>query len=276
MPERGVLRVLVVDDEPLGLERIAELVRAQADAELVGTADDGATAIAEIRRLEPDLVFLDIQMPARSGLDVVAEIGPERMPATVFVTAHDQFALQAFETSAVDYLVKPFDDERFDDAFRRARHRIGLETIDRMRAGMLALLGEHEALARGVLDGAIVEGSPPGGAPRYRERITVRTKGRMRVVPVALIDSITASGSYAELHVGSTTHLVRESMQTLEDELDPDVFMRIHRSVIVRLDRIELLLRGTGGDYAVQLKGGEVVSVGRSRLVALEEKLGAR
>ena len=231
------LRVLIVDDEPLARQHIIDRLAHEEDVEVVGTADNGDDAIGEIRRLDPDLVFLDVQMPGRSGMDVAEQLGDE-MPRTIFVTAFDQYALKAFDVAAVDYLLKPFDDERFHEAFRRARKAIGKSS--------------------------------------WLQRIPVELRGQMRVVPVELIDYITASGPYAELHVDGRTFAVRERMQQLEERLDPEVFMRIHRSVIVRLDRIDVMLRSAGGDYAVRLKDGTELSVSRSRREALEERLGAR
>ena len=264
MPQRKPIRVLVVDDEPLGCERLKDLLDEQPDVELVGTAEDGAEAIQAIRTLRPDLVFLDVQMPRKTGLDVVREVGPDQMPATVFVTAYDQYALSAFDMAAVDYLVKPYDDDRFEEAFRRARRRIELEDMDRLRDQLLTLLHGGEK----------THGVSAGAPPRYLERIAVQMKGKMRVVPVAQIEYITASGPYAELHVGSDEYVIRESMQGLEEQLDPEQWMRIHRSAIVRLDLVETLLRGNAGDYEVQLRGGVRLRVGRSRREALERRLG--
>jgi two-component system LytT family response regulator len=259
------IRVLIVDDEPLARERLSDLLRA-VPAQIVGTADSGDAAIAAIRELEPQLVFLDVQMPGRTGLEVVREIGAERMPPTIFVTAYDRFALQAFEVAALDYLVKPFDDERFEQAFERARRLIELRDFGRLSTQLIALLrhaGAHAPRA---------DRAP--GTPPYLERIAVEMRGQVRVVPVADIDYVTASGQYAELHVGDRTYLIRERMQTLEERLDPAVFFRIHRSAIVRLDRIETLLRDAGGDYAVRLKGGTQLSVSRGRIAALEQWMG--
>jgi two-component system LytT family response regulator len=264
MSDARMLRVLIVDDEPLGCRRIANLLRNRPDVEVVGVAEDGDAAIAAIRADRPDLVFLDIQMPRKTGLEVVQEIGAEGMPVTVFVTAYDEFALRAFDLAAVDYLVKPFDNERFEEAFRRARRLV--EWKDTARA---------HAQLRSVLD--TVFGTGPAripAAPRYLDRIAVPMRGKMRVVPVAEVDYITASGSYAELHVGSARHLVREPLQALEEQLDPDRFLRIHRSVIVRVDRIEALLRAEGGHYEVQLRGGVRLKVSRDRRRELEQRLG--
>ena len=230
------LRVLVVDDEPLARDHIIDRLAHEEDVEVVGTADNGDDAIAEIRRLHPDLVFLDVQMPGISGMDVAETLGDE-MPRTIFCTAFDQYAIKAFDVAAIDYLLKPFDDERFHEAFRRARN-------------------------------AIPKKSP------WLQRIPVEMRGQMRVVPVEKIDYITASGPYAELHAGERTFAVRERMQQLEDKLDPDVFMRVHRSVIVRLELIESLERGAGGDGELKLRGGARLRVSRTRREALERWLG--
>jgi two-component system, LytTR family, response regulator len=270
MTTRRPLRVLIVDDEPLGIERLRDLVEEQPDVELVGTAGDGVAAVAAIRTLRPDLVFLDIQMPRKTGIDVVREVGPAAMPATIFVTAYDQYALQAFDFAAIDYLVKPYDDERFEEAFRRARRKLELEGLDQLRDQLLTLLQGGAVPAGGNAPPAAA--GPAGGG--YLDRIAVQMKGKMRVVPVSQIEYVTASGPYAELHVGQERHIIRESMQNLEDQLDPERFMRIHRSAIVRIDLIESLLRGGAGDYEVQLRGGVRLRVGRSRRELLEKRLG--
>jgi two-component system, LytTR family, response regulator len=263
------LRVLIVDDELLARQRLEDLLHQESGVEIVGTADNGDAAIEAIRDWKPDLLFLDVQMPGKTGLDVVREIGAEAMPATIFVTAYDQYALKAFELSAVDYLVKPFDDERFEQAFRRARRMIDLEEVGRLRSQLLAVLqggGPASASVPASADGA--------GRSDYLERIAVETKGQVRVVPVKQIDYIMASGPYAELYVGDKRYIIRERMQTLEDRLDPNRFFRIHRSAIVRLDLVETLLRNPGGDYALQLKGGVRLKVSRSRFEELEKRMG--
>lgn len=238
MPEKP-LRVLVVDDEILARQRIEDLLAKEENVTLAGTASDGHAALEAIRTLRPDLVFLDVQMPGKSGVDVAKEMGAE-MPATVFVTAFDRHAVEAFELEAVDYLVKPFDDERFGQAFRRARRA--------------------------------VEMREPSGP--YVTRIPVELRGQIRALPVDRIEYITASGPYAELHVEGRTFAVRERMQALEEKLDPQRFFRIHRSAIVRLDMIDVFLRHAGGDYGVRLKNGEELSVSRAKREELEGKLG--
>jgi two-component system LytT family response regulator len=261
------LRVLVVDDELLARERVVDLLRHEPDVEIAGTADNGLAAIDAIRALRPDLVFLDVQMPGKTGLDVVREIGVEEMPPTIFVTAYDQYALRAFEVAAIDYLVKPFDDERFEQAFGRARRLIELQDMGKLRQQLLSVLQGADSTSPAA-DRASAPAAP------YLERIAVEMRGKVRVVPIDQIDYITASGPYAELHVGDRTHVIRETMQTLEDRLDPRHFIRIHRSAIVRLGLVDTLLRGAGGDYEVQLKSGLRLPVSRSRREELERRLG--
>jgi two-component system, LytTR family, response regulator len=260
------VRVLVVDDEPLARMRIEDLLSHVEGAELVGPAAHGVEAVEAIRALRPDLVFLDVQMPGKTGIEVVREIGADAMPVTIFVTAFDQFAVQAFDVAAVDYLVKPFDDERFEEAFARARHRLALEGLGELREKLLSVLQQSSDTAPAP--------SRAGAPAPWLERIAVEMRGKVRSVPVDQIDYIVASGPYAELHVGDRRYLIREAMQTLEERLDPNRFMRVHRSMIVRLDLIETLHRGAGGDYEVQLKNGARVKVSRSRREALERWLG--
>jgi two-component system LytT family response regulator len=261
------LRVLVVDDERLGRERIAGMLRKANDIEIVGMIEDGGEAADAIEALRPDVVFLDYQMPGRNGIEVVRDVGPERMPVTIFVTAHDDHAVAAFELAALDYLVKPFDDERFEMALGRARLMIRLKTVDQLRSQLLAALQNDTS-------GSAGRGPPQSTVSKYLERVAVESKGKIRVVPVGQIDYIMASGVYAELYVGDRRYIVRESLQVLEERLNPDVFMRIHRSAIVRLDLVDVFLRGAGGDYELQLKNGIRLRVSRSRREALERRLG--
>jgi len=228
----------------------------------VGRTDNGLATITAIRELEPDIVFLDIQMPGKTGLEVVREIGPDDMPPVIFTTAYDH-AVVAFDLAAIDYLIKPFDDERFEKAFRRARRMIELNQVSKLSDELRALL------RAGV-------GQPGPAESQYLERIAVEMRGQVRVVPVKQIDYMVASGPYAELFVGDKRYLIRERMQTLEERLDPAKFFRIHRSAIVRLDLIETLIKNPGGDYGVQLKGGVKLKVSRSRFESLETLLGVK
>jgi len=250
------LHVLIVDDELPARQRIEDLLAKDRRIEIVGSAATGDEAVEMINRLRPDLVFLDVQMPGKTGFEVVDAIGAEHLPATIFVTAFDQFALKAFAVAAIDYLLKPFDDERFAQALQRARKAIELEQVEQITKRLLDFLHEKP--------------------PQFLERISVESRGQTRIVPVSRIDYITASGPYAELHAGDKTFAVRERMQTLEEQLDPSVFFRIHRSAIVRLDRIDTLLHRPGGDYAVRLKDGTELDLSRARRDELAQRLGIK
>ena len=264
------LRVLVIDDEPLARQRLCSLLARTPDVEVVGECQNGLEAVAAIRAEAPDLVFLDVQMPGMTGLDVVRTIGPGDMPTTVFVTAYDKHALAAFDLAAIDYLVKPFDDERFEEAFQRARRMARLEDASRLRDRLLAVLqetgGEAPTLKTPTRAGA-------GAGARYLERIPVESRGKVRFIPVSDIDYILASGPYAELVVGDRKHLIREAMQNLENQLDPARFFRVHRSAIVQLDRVDALLKAPGGDCDVQLRNGVKIKIARSRREELEKRL---
>jgi two-component system, LytTR family, response regulator len=267
LSSRPPLRVLIADDEPLARLRLEDLLREQAGVEVVAVAEDGVEAIDAIEAHRPDVVFLDIQMPGATGLEVVARVGPERMPATVFVTAHDEHAVKAFDLAAVDYLVKPFDDERFAQAFARVRERARVKDV--------------EAATRRLLDALANEApapvpAPAPGASAYARRIPVEVRGQTRFVPVEAIDYVTASGPYAELHVGDVAHLIRERMQELERRLDPSRFARIHRSAIVQLDRVESLQQRSGGELTLRLRGGRELPVSRTRRRELEARLAGR
>ncbi len=259
-PATASLRVLLVDDEPLARQRLHDLLEDQPDVSDVVAAEDVDEAVRLIRETDPDVVLLDMQMPGGTGLDVVRQIGVGFMPITVFVTAHDEYAVQAFELAAADYLLKPFSDERFEAAFRRVRERVEMEDMGSLREQLKLVL---EA---GATDGP--------DDTSYLKRIAVQGRGRMLVVSVEEIDHIVANGVYAELHTGRESHLVRTSLSTLEARLDPQRFFRIHRSAIVSLDEVEMLIREGGGSCLVQLKGGARLPVSRSRREELELRLG--
>ena len=269
MAVRPPIPVLIVDDEPLARQRLEDLLRAEAGVEIVASVDNGEAAVDAVRSLHPDIAFLDVQMPGKTGIDVVREVGPEAMPLTIFVTAYDRYALQAFDLAAVDYLVKPFDDERFEQAFQRARRYVELEEMGELRERLLAVL---DGGSRGGSSSA--PAAPPSGGSPHLERIAVEMRGKVRVVPVSQIEYITASGPYVELHTSERAYLIREAIHTLEEKLDPNRFLRIHRSIIVRVDLIDTFHRGAGGDYEVQLKGGARLRVSRSRREELERRLG--
>lgn len=257
------LRVLIVDDGVLARQRLESLVGKTTDYVVVASIDNGDAAVRAIRELEPDLVFLDIQMPGKTGIEVVTEIGPEKMPTTIFVTAYDDYAIRAFELDAVDYLLKPFDDERFEQALHRARRFYELKKTSGLAQPLRELLARFGmALPNTARDTA------------YLQRLPVEIPGQIRVLYTADIDYISASGHYVELHCGEKSYPIRERMDYLEDHLDPQKFFRIHRSSIVQLDRIASLIREAGGDYAVKLKSGVQLAVGRGRIDALEKWIG--
>lgn len=258
----AVLRVLIADDELLARQRLEDLLAGDPRAEVVGTAANGREVVEAIRTLRPDLVFLDVQMPGLTGPEVVREVGPEAMPPTVFVTAYDRFALQAFELAALDYLLKPFDDERWEQAFARARERIRLRRVGEMTERLVALLAGGTAT--------------PAPAPpaEHLQRLAVEMRGQVRLIPVEHVEYITASGPYAEITAEGKKFLLRERMQKLEERLNPEHFFRIHRSVLVRLELVEALQRSGGGDYAVRLRDGTRLKVSRSRREELEARLG--
>ena len=267
MSSEQTLRVLIVDDELLARQRLEDLLEGREQVEVIAMVDNGEAAVEAIRSRAPDLIFLDVQMPGLNGLDVVKEVGPKKMPVTIFVTAYDEYALNAFDLAALDYLLKPFDDDRFEQAFARAKERVNLQEVGAAKNRLLALLQEGEEPSP---DKKEVEAE----STDHLERIAVEGRGHVRVVSVEQIDYITASGPYIELHTGEETHLIRERMKTLEKRLNPRRFFRVHRSVIVKLECIESLLHKAGGKYAVQLKDGTHLKVSRSRREELEERLG--
>ena len=240
------LKVLVVDDEPLAREGLKRLLGRQAGVESVSEARNGREAIATIRERPPDLVLLDVQMPRMDGFAVVNTVGPERMPAVIFVTAHDQYAIRAFEIAALDYLLKPVTEERFALAFERASSRIRTQSHDETASQVVAML---EAIA-----------SPP----RRLTRFAVRSGERTLFVPVDDVDRIEAFQNYVQLHIGDTTHLLHVPMNTIEGVLDPERFLRIHRSHIVNVQRIAQLWSLAHGQYVIELRSGQRLQSGRT------------
>src|SRR5436309_4017618 len=240
------LSVLIVDDEPLAREGLRMLLAEDAEVAAIHTAKDGRDAVAALRKASPDLVFLDVQMPEMDGFSVVREIGAERMPAVVFVTAHDQYAIRAFEINAIDYLLKPVTRERFAQALARAKARLRVEPGGEASRQILSLL---ETLA-----------SPH----RFVQRLAVRTAGKTVFVDVADVDWIEAAENYVKLHAGRAAHLLHVPMSTLEKSLDPEVFLRVHRSRIVNLRRIKELQPALHGEYVITLQNDVRVRSGRS------------
>jgi len=236
------LRTLVVDDEPLARTNLLVLLRRHAEIEIVGECGSGLEALSKIREAKPDLVFLDVQMPECDGFDVLEMLGGDESCAIIFVTAYDTYALRAFEVGALDYLLKPFDDVRFERMLERAKRRI-------------ALRAEGTAAAK---------------------TFAVKSTGQIAFVRMEEIDWIEAADYYASLHVGARTHLLRRSMAELEKDLDEAEFCRIHRSAIVRIDRIRALELNENGEYDVLLKDGRRLRMSRTYRKGLQERLAER
>jgi two-component system, LytTR family, response regulator len=246
MPQHSTvrpIRVLVVDDEPLSRRNVLALLRGDTDIASISECDSGHRAIQEIRSGRPDLVFLDVQMPECNGFDVLEMLGTAVPPAIIFVTAHDAYALRAFDVGALDYLLKPFDAERFGRALDRAKSRISQTN------------------------------GPASGQPVRDIRFIVRSRGSVRFVSVSDIDWIEAADYYAQLHLPHESHLLRKSLAELERELEPCGFCRIHRSRIVNLERVRALEWRADGEYEAVLKGGTHLRVSRRFRKTLQERL---
>ena len=250
------IRTLIVDDEPMARERVLSLLHQQPDIEVVGECADGAQALSAIERLEPELVFLDVQIPVMDGFGVIRALAPQRLPLVVFTTAYDEYALRAFEVHALDYLLKPFDGPRFLRTLDRARER-----LERQRAGDLG-----KRLLAMVQDLKPEPAQPP-------DRLVVKSGGRIFFIRTDEIEWVDAAGNYVRLHVKGEAHLFRETMSAMEARLDPGRFARIHRSHIVNVDRIKALLPGTG-DHAVILRSGVRLPLSRGYKDRLQERMG--
>jgi two-component system, LytTR family, response regulator len=256
------IRALVVDDEPLARRTIIDLLRADPDVEVVGECGCGAEAVASIRRQPPDLLFLDIQMPGMGGFDVLSKVEHERIPAIVFVTAFDEYALRAFEVHALDYLLKPFTDERFREALARAKSHVELKEVNRLSKSLRALLNDRAGAE-----------APAAKRKSFLTRFMIRLGGRVVFVNPSDVDWIEADNYYAKLHVAGRSHLLRVSMNELEERLDPRTFLRIHRSSIINLDRVKELHQNPSGEYVVLLRDGTELKLSRARRERLEDLL---
>ncbi|HEY6330506.1 MAG TPA: LytTR family DNA-binding domain-containing protein [Blastocatellia bacterium] len=236
---------IVVDDEPRARAVIRKMMCAARDFEIVRECSNGYEAIDAVRTLGPDVMFLDVQMPEIDGLAVLNELRDEKLPAIVFVTAYDRYAIKAFEVRAIDYLLKPFDEERFLNTLDRVRERMGTGPGNGSEK-ILSLLQELKP------------------APEYRERFAVRTGGRIVLVTADEVEWIEAEDKYVRLHTGTGSYLVRETLTRLQDTLDPKRFIRVHRSALVRVDSVREIHPDFHGDYRIVLKGGAKLALGRS------------
>lgn len=265
LPEAGKIRTVIVDDEPAARRGVRLLLDRDPAIAVVGEAANGGEAVAMLGNLRPDLVFLDVQMPGYDGFEVLARIDPAAMPSIVFVTAHDNHAVRAFDVSAVDYLLKPYDDARFAAALARAKAQVAARRTGTMDARLKQLLEYLQA-----------QPGAPGGTARPAEappdRILLRSSGEIYFLKPEEIDWIEAEGDYMKFHVAGKAHLLRETMARLEARLDPRRFVRIHRSTIVNLDRVRKLSPSFAGEYAVILHDGTKLRLSRGyheRIAAL-------
>lgn len=250
-----MIRVLIVDDEPLARRGIRARLAPARDVEVVGECAGGREAVRAIRELAPDLVFLDVQMPGVDGFGVIGAVGTAEMPVVVFVTAYDQHAIRAFEAQALDYLLKPIDDERFERALERARRRIGERREGALGRRLAAVLAEAGAAEPAAVTSE--RAAPPV------DRFLVKKGGRVILVPAEEVDWIEAASDYVRLHVGHESHLLRETMSRMEEQLDPRRFVRIHRSTIVNVERIRELHPHFNREYVVVLRDGTELKLSR-------------
>ena len=250
------IRTIIVDDEPLAREKLRAFLETEADVEIIDECRDGREALETIEGEKPDLVFLDVQMPEMDGFEVLENLEREGLPTVVFVTAYDQYAIKAFDVHAVDYLLKPFDRERFSQAMGRARADVERQQVGDVKEQLLALLQDVESRRA-----------------KYPERLVIKTSGRVVFLKVDEIDWVVAAGNYVRLHAGGESHMLRETMGRLEERLDPEKFLRIHRSTIVNIERIRELQQQFHGDYLVVLKSGQRLTLSRSYRDRIQELL---
>jgi two-component system, LytTR family, response regulator len=255
------IRTVIVDDEPAARGALRSLLAGEPDIEVIAELGDGASALEVIRTESPDLLFLDIQMPEMDGFTLLRRLQSSSLPVTVFVTAYDQYALRAFDAEAIDYLLKPFSDERFHQSLARARQQIQLGRVGELSQELRRLLARTERAAE---------------KPGFVSRLTVKTDGRITVVPVSDIDWLEAEGDFVKVRCGRTSHLMRETMKDVESMIDPGRFVRIHRSTIVNVDRIKEMQPYFKDDYVIILQDGSRLRLSRRYKTRLEAALGSR
>ncbi|HET9984414.1 MAG TPA: LytTR family DNA-binding domain-containing protein [Longimicrobiales bacterium] len=249
-------RTIVVDDEPIARTRLQRLLQKHADVDVVASCATGEAALEAVRALRPDVLFLDVQMPELDGFEVLHALGPDAVPVVVFVTAYDPYAVRAFEVHAIDYLLKPFTPERLDAALQHARSQLS----DRQRPGparleelLQTLVGSHAELGK-LLDGA---------SRRYLRRVLIKQRGGIFYLPVTEINWIKTAGNYLQIHTASGSYLIRETLAHLESRLDPDLFLRTHRTTLVRTDFIKEVRPWFAGDFVVELRDGTKLKLSR-------------
>ncbi len=259
------MRVLIVDDEPMARATLEHLLAGDDEVELIGECSDGDQALASIRAQRPDLVFLDIHMPGRTGLEVLDALSEDERPRVIFTTAYDQYAVRAFEVHALDYLLKPFDDERFARALSRAKEAAA--GSERRLGDLLAAVGEEGTAGLSKIE-------PPEGTVDACDRITIHREGRVDIIEVETIEWIEAADQYVRLHTDTGEQLMRASMGHMEQTLDSSTFLRVHRSAIVALSRVRRLESRGGGVGRLLLADGSWVPVARARMASVRRALG--
>jgi two-component system LytT family response regulator len=250
------INALIVDDEPMARERIADLLGSRGDVDVLGECDNGREAVNAIRQQRPDLVFMDVQMPEMGGFEVIETLAESELPEIIFTTAYDKFALRAFEVHAVDYILKPFERDRFYSALDAARNRVQARANKDVANRMATLLAELRSRSSGPV------------------KIAVKTEGRILLIEANDIQWVEAAGNYAELHTGQDSHLVRETMTKLAERLPEETFVRINRSAIVNLAAIKELQPSFHGEYTVFLKDGAKLKLSRTHRDKLDRLLG--
>lgn len=249
---------LIVDDEPPARAVIRRMLKEHADIEVVGECKNGREAIESLRKESPDLMFLDIQMPEMDGFELLEALSGNPVPAVIFVTAYDQYAVRAFEVAAVDYLLKPFDHERLETALQRARANLREKNSDDRTEQMLTLLEQLQAKTE------------------HLERFVIKNNGRVLLVPVSDVDWIEVQGNYLRLHAGSSSYTIRETMNNLESRLDPRKFLRIHRSTMVNIDSVKEMQVHFNEEHLVILKDGSQLTLSRRFRDRVSQFLGAQ
>ena len=258
------IRTIIVDDEPLGRSRIESLLEDEQDIEIVAQCGDGVEALRVIKESTPDLLFLDVQIPEITGFELLDSLDRFDPPIVIFVTAHDEFALRAFDVHALDYLLKPFDDERFHEALNRARTHLRDKDAATLRRRLRDFLRETHDLGGS---------EPTSHSTRRLTRIVVKEGDRILFLKVDDVDWIEAADYYAKIHTGTSTYLIRETLANLEMQLDPERFVRIHRSTIVNLDRVQEMQPWFHGAFVVILTDGTELRLSRSRREHLQSRL---
>jgi two-component system LytT family response regulator len=252
-----IVRTIIADDEPLARQKLRLLLNLEPEVKIVAECHDGSQALAAIRACRPDLLMLDIQMPSLDGFQVLSEIAPEEMPVVIFTSAYDQYAIRAFEAHALDYLLKPFDQERLHQAIDRARFELSKTKDREITRRILKLL-------------SVVKPDKPPTAPGFDGRFVIKTKGRIVFLDLDDIDWLEAAANYVRLNVGKEVYLFRETISRVSERLNPNHFIRIHRSMIVNVRRIKELIPVNSGEYIVVLRNGKELSCSRGYRVNLQ------